>query len=873
MTGLTLIFVALAIVSVANGKPPQRIVGGTLASRGEIPYIVSLNRNGHHFCGGSIISDRHILTAAHCVHDFTSSTQRSVTIRAGSLTSRSGGQTYTVDKIQVHPEYVDHLGSPPNDIAIIKVKETIKFDQNTKKIDLVTSEPKADASVVVSGWGLRSARSRQTPADLYTVTVKVVSPTTCRRSYPRSMKDTHVCAYGSVGHGVCMGDSGGPLALNGRLAGLVSFGLPCAVGHPDVYTSVYHYRTWIRNTMVVAVAKLCLFAIISQTAIAAAVGDIETRQKIVGGVDADDGEYPFLVAIHSGDGFCSGSIISRNYVLTAAHCVNSLNVSDIPDISVRTGNVRSRTYGGKIYRVDAIAIHKGFENHGNFPHDIAIMKLKKLIKFNRYTEPISLSESVPRASNKITVIGWGRIAPSNSTSPVKPQVIDEIVLSRKKCAKIHGPDPITKSHICVRGSKRLGICNGDSGGPALFNNALVGITSFSGPSCARGEPDVFTSIPYHLAWIDQTIAKMETLSSQHFTSYSFSDYVIYKLPSQHSLIIVTVDVRKIVKTNDPRRHIESNWANLMHVTFSLTMHASELFTRIKKSSLVALFYLATVPISDYSVDVYVTIVMMLGNFEKPEQLSSQYAISDHQIRIDEFWSYGSEHEKIIGGVGAEEGDFPFLVSLSRYGKHFCGGSIITEVHILTAAHCIARVRRSQLRHVQVRTGSLNWGKRGTLHHVDSVRLFPGYGRRGGFRHDIAIIKLKSPMRFDRYTTRIQLSKSTPPAWSQVTVAGWGKYGPSGRSIPQTQQTADFVAIPRAKCRRSYGWKIDENHICIKANQGVGVCFGDSGGPLISHDRLVGVASFIGGKCGYSGRPDVFASVPHHFEWINKVINE
>ncbi|XP_011310427.1 chymotrypsin-1-like [Fopius arisanus] len=232
----------------------------------------------------------------------------------------------------------------------------------------------------------------------------------------------------------------------------------------------------------------------------------------------------------------------------------------------------------------------------------------------------------------------------------------------------------------------------------------------------------------------------------------------------------------------------------------------------------------------------------------------------------------SKHEKIIGGVGAEEGDFPFLVSLSRLGRHFCGGSIISELHILTAAHCIIRMRRSHLRQVQVRTGSLEWKNQGKLHLIDGVRIFPGYRHPGGFRHDIAIIKLKTPIKFDDYTMRIQLSKSPPPAWSQVTVAGWGKYRLSGQSVPQVQQAADFSVIPRRICRDAYGWNIDENHICIKAKRGVGVCFGDSGGPLVYGDKLVGVASFIGGKCGYSGKPDVFASVPHHLEWIKKVIS-
>ncbi|XP_011299059.1 chymotrypsin-2 [Fopius arisanus] len=254
------------------------------------------------------------------------------------------------------------------------------------------------------------------------------------------------------------------------------------------------------------VETFCLFLIAAQ-AISVSVG-IGRSQKIVGGVDVSDAEYPFLVGIDTDDSFCSGSIISRRYVLTAAHCVHKLTKSDIPHVFVRAGNMRSRQ-GGVAYGVDTIVVHEAYEDSGSFPHDIAIIKTNKSIKFDRYTQPISVSESVPRVSSKVTAVGWGRIAPENRVPPVKPQEMDRTVMSRKSCAKAHRPDPINRTHICVMGSKKLGICAGDSGGPLVFDNLLVGITSFSGPSCAEGIPDVFTSVPYHLEWIDNTIHLLE----------------------------------------------------------------------------------------------------------------------------------------------------------------------------------------------------------------------------------------------------------------------------------------------------------------------------------------------------------------------------
>lgn len=80
--------------------------------------------------------------------------------------------------------------------------------------------------------------------------IKVAQTSVCKKSYPKSqIHDSQVCTIGAVGEGVCMGDSGGPLELDGKLAGVVSFGRPCAIGHADVFTSVQYFKDWIEKAI------------------------------------------------------------------------------------------------------------------------------------------------------------------------------------------------------------------------------------------------------------------------------------------------------------------------------------------------------------------------------------------------------------------------------------------------------------------------------------------------------------------------------------------------------------------------------------------------------------------------------------------------
>ncbi|KAK0384039.1 hypothetical protein NLU13_8128 [Sarocladium strictum] len=228
----------------------QLIVGGTSAATGEFPYIVSLQQNSRHFCGGVLLNANTVLTAAHCTEGSSAS---SVTIRAGTNRWASGGVTSRVSSLRVHPNYVS--STTDNDIAIWKLSTSIAQSSLVAYATLPTqgSDPAANSAVTVAGWGYTSEDSGAVASSLLKVTVPVVSRATCRSEYGSSaITNNMVCAgLPQGGKDSCSGDSGGPLVnASGTLVGLVSWGNGCArAGYSGVYTRVGNYVQWIAQNI------------------------------------------------------------------------------------------------------------------------------------------------------------------------------------------------------------------------------------------------------------------------------------------------------------------------------------------------------------------------------------------------------------------------------------------------------------------------------------------------------------------------------------------------------------------------------------------------------------------------------------------------
>jgi len=233
-------------------KGSNRIVGGVTTGTNEWPWQVALMYGSNQFCGGSLINDRYVLTAAHCTADITAN---QLTIRLAehrlSTNSETSVVTKTVSQIIEHSEY--SAGDELNDIALVKLSSPVEVSATVLPVCMPPPNPTyAQRTAVVTGWGTTSSGG-QSSDTLREVSVKVWSNTACQNgNYGSAIKDTMLCA-GSTNKDSCQGDSGGPLVFedgggNYDLIGVVSWGYGCgANGYPGVYTRVNSYLNWIRS--------------------------------------------------------------------------------------------------------------------------------------------------------------------------------------------------------------------------------------------------------------------------------------------------------------------------------------------------------------------------------------------------------------------------------------------------------------------------------------------------------------------------------------------------------------------------------------------------------------------------------------------------
>uniref|UniRef100_A0A6P4F7H7 Chymotrypsin-2 n=1 Tax=Drosophila rhopaloa TaxID=1041015 RepID=A0A6P4F7H7_DRORH len=224
----------------------QRIVGGQAADEGFAPYQISLQGiSGAHSCGGAIISERWVLTAAHCV--VNANIQWLVVVTGTNQYNRPGGR-YFLEAIHIHCNHDNP--AMHNDIALLHLIEPIVWDERTQPIPLALVPMQPGDEVILTGWG-STVLWGSSPIDLQVLYLQYVPHRECKAllSDDEDCDVGHICTFSRLGEGACHGDSGGPLISNGYLVGLVNWGWPCATGLPDVHASIFYYRDWIRKVM------------------------------------------------------------------------------------------------------------------------------------------------------------------------------------------------------------------------------------------------------------------------------------------------------------------------------------------------------------------------------------------------------------------------------------------------------------------------------------------------------------------------------------------------------------------------------------------------------------------------------------------------
>ncbi|NXJ83195.1 TMPSC protease, partial [Trogon melanurus] len=238
---------------------------------------------------------------------------------------------------------------------------------------------------------------------------------------------------------------------------------------------------------------------------------------------------------------------------------------------------------------------------------------------------------------------------------------------------------------------------------------------------------------------------------------------------------------------------------------------------------------------------------------------------------------------VVGGHDAPVGTWPWIVSLqtrlarARYA-HICGGVLVKENSVLTAAHCVTG--REDPRTWRALLGTTNLRKPGRHTAIRRIRNITVHAefKRETFENDIAFFELGSAVRYGNYIQPICL----PPARlrlhleneTECFISGWGRTAEKGK-YSSVLKEAQVEIIPLNVCNRSeaYGSLVNSNMICAGSRSGgTDSCQGDSGGPLACYHRrtdkyyLVGISSF-GIGCGRPKFPGIYTRVSCYIDWV------
>lgn len=257
------------------------VIGGNAALLGEWPWQAQITNGGSPWCGGSLLSDEWILTAAHCVDGVSAG---SLTVRVGLINRTVPGpqvQTRSVLSYQIHPDW--DAAALENDVALIRLSSPVTFDQYVQPIDIAEAPATVGSTAYVTGWGWTVGGGSASNL-LMEAALPVVDTATCEAAGTLSLPvtDAMLCAgYVAGTKGGCHGDSGGPLVVPGngfsngwKQIGVVSWGVGYSCSSYTVFARLSELAGWVNGV----------------------VGDPPVRGDVTGDGCVDDADHAAVIA-------------------------------------------------------------------------------------------------------------------------------------------------------------------------------------------------------------------------------------------------------------------------------------------------------------------------------------------------------------------------------------------------------------------------------------------------------------------------------------------------------------------------------------------------------------------------------------------------
>ncbi|XP_051565356.1 granzyme B-like isoform X2 [Myxocyprinus asiaticus] len=221
------------------------------------PYTASLQRNGHHTCGGMLIRHDYVLTSAHCLKhgEFSSRDHLVVVLGAHNISKQEESQ----QKINVR-KYIRHALFEQNnekdysyDIMLLKLKAKAKLNKFVEMMPLPKKNGKTLANVKcsIAGWGVKKPKDNRASSVLREVTLKLQENSQCKEKWQDYFNsEGMICSVSDGKDAFCQGDSGSPLICDTKPQAIASFTFDgdCTIRkYPEVYVQISYFLSWIKK--------------------------------------------------------------------------------------------------------------------------------------------------------------------------------------------------------------------------------------------------------------------------------------------------------------------------------------------------------------------------------------------------------------------------------------------------------------------------------------------------------------------------------------------------------------------------------------------------------------------------------------------------
>ncbi|XP_009637181.1 transmembrane protease serine 9 [Egretta garzetta] len=880
-----------------------RIVGGSEASRGEFPWQVSLRENNEHFCGAAILTEKWLVSAAHCFTEFQDPAMWAAYTGTTSLRgSDSGAVKMGIARIILHPSY--NTDTADYDVAVLELKRPVTFTKYIQPVCLPDAGHHFPTSkkCLISGWGYLKEDFLVKPEFLQKATVELLDQTLCSSLYSHVLTDRMMCAGYLEGKiDSCQGDSGGPLVCeepSGKffLAGIVSWGIGCAEARrPGVYTRVTKLRDWILDAIsafppsiarpVPPIHSSTNSNMVSSEELSTTTGPIPTTSappaaskpvtasgpqecggrpgfskpsKIVGGTDASRGEIPWQVSLKEDSShFCGATVIGDRWLLSAAHCFNETNPEEI-EAYVGTTSLNGTDGNAVKVNITRVIQHPLFSPI-TLDFDVAVLELGRPLVFNKYIQPICLPHATQKfpVGKKCIISGWGNLQEGNVTKPEILQKASVGIIDQNTCNFLYNFS-LTDRMICAGFLEgKIDSCQGDSGGPLACEVTpgvfyLAGIVSW-GIGCAQAtKPGVYSRITKLKDWILDTISQLSSPGTG--------------APSSSA---ITGTSTAAIPTHQPSTPPASP-TNRTTLGMKMTTTMKENSTALKTTEPARPTQTPVVPCTSHTFKCSSKVCIGKENPECDGIVDCSNGFDERNC--DCGLTTALAFSKIVGGSTAARGEWPWQVSLwLRRKEHKCGAVLIADRWLLSAAHCFDIYSDPKMWVAFLGTPFLS-GIDGKMEKIFRIYKHPFYNVYS-LDYDVALLELNTPVKFSNTIRPICLPDNSHVfhEGARCFITGWGSTKEGGLMSKHLQKAAVNM-IGEQACKKFYPVQISSRMVCAGFPQGtVDSCSGDAGGPLACKEPsgkwfLAGITSW-GYGCARPYFPGVYTKVTAVQGWI------